>query len=103
MERNTKIYFRVTITIYSTLILSVSNPNRFKNFYCFLFLVGNLKDAGAAVASYLLFYPDDDTMLENKDYYGRLPKANVDLFTPRPVSNYKFDIILLSFIGKSLY
>lgn len=28
-------------------------------------------------------------MLQNKEFYSKLPKANDELFTPRPVSNLK--------------
>jgi tetratricopeptide (TPR) repeat protein len=48
------------------------------------FKIGNLRAACAAVSSYLLFYPDDEAMLSNMEYYKRLPKANDDLFIPRP-------------------
>lgn len=41
------------------------------------------------MSSYLLFYPDDETMLSNKEYYSKLPKARDDFFTPRPVSAYQ--------------
>lgn len=59
---------------------------RFKIDYCIS--VGNLKAACEAVSSYLLFYPDDETMLSNKEYYSKLPKVQDDYFIPRPVSNY---------------
>lgn len=49
--------------------------------------MGKLKDACAAVASYLIFYPDDDTMLENKKYYLKQPKAQEEYFQPREVIN----------------
>ncbi|CAH1158417.1 unnamed protein product [Phyllotreta striolata] len=45
--------------------------------------IGNLKAACAAVASYLTFYPDDDTMLDNMKYYSKLPKVQNDYFRPR--------------------
>lgn len=51
-------------------------------------LAGNLRAACASVSSYLLFYPTDDTMLINKEYYRNLPKGNDDLFTARPVSSF---------------
>lgn len=44
-----------------------------------------MKSACAAVASYLLFFPADDTMLQNKDYYNTLPKVEDHYFTPRQV------------------
>lgn len=47
--------------------------------------MGNLKAACAAVASYLLFLPADETMLHNKDYYNSQPKVQEEYFTPREV------------------
>lgn len=47
--------------------------------------MGNLKAACAAVASYLLFIPADETMLHNKDYYSSRPKVKEEYFTPREV------------------
>jgi hypothetical protein len=44
-----------------------------------------LKKACEAVASYLVFYPADETMLNNKQYYTKLPKVKEDFFTPREV------------------
>ncbi|XP_043281496.1 cartilage-associated protein-like isoform X2 [Venturia canescens] len=45
--------------------------------------VGDLKNACAAVSSYLLFYPSDQLMLKNEEYYSKLPKIEEDYFTPR--------------------
>ncbi|KAG5864635.1 Prolyl 3-hydroxylase 1, partial [Gonioctena quinquepunctata] len=47
------------------------------------FKLDNLEAACRAVASYLLFYPDDATMLENMRYYSKLPKVQDDFFRPR--------------------
>jgi len=58
--------------------------NNFHLFYVFI-LVGNLKAACAAVASYLLFLPADETMLHNKDYYSSQPKVKEEYFIPREV------------------
>lgn len=52
-----------------------------------LHVVGNLKAACAAVMSYLLFLPADETMLHNKDYYSIQPKVMEDYFVPREVCN----------------
>jgi hypothetical protein len=58
---------------------------------CFNFIhfsiceVGNLRKACEAVASYLMFYPADETMKNNKEYYLKLPKVEKDFFTPREV------------------
>uniref|UniRef100_A0A6P7GKK4 procollagen-proline 3-dioxygenase n=1 Tax=Diabrotica virgifera virgifera TaxID=50390 RepID=A0A6P7GKK4_DIAVI len=45
--------------------------------------LGNLKAACQAVASYLLFYPDDETMLDNMRYYSKQPKVDITYFQPR--------------------
>ncbi|CAG9759258.1 unnamed protein product [Ceutorhynchus assimilis] len=47
------------------------------------FKKGNLNAACQAVASYLLFLPEDETMLANMRYYQALPKVQDDFFTPR--------------------
>ncbi|XP_044257307.1 prolyl 3-hydroxylase 1-like [Tribolium madens] len=64
---------------------------------------GDLKAACAAVASYLLFYPNDETMLENKKFYSKLPKASDDFFIPRPealhyVQRHTYEQRILKFI-----
>lgn len=59
-----------------TLILSIT-----KN----VFVVRKLNDACRAVASYLLFYPDDLTMKNNMEYYMKLPKVDKSYFAPRQV------------------
>jgi hypothetical protein len=59
---------------------------KFINFIQFsVSIVGNLEKACEAVASYLMFYPADETMLSNKDYYLKLPKVEKGFFTPREV------------------
>ncbi|KAG7199780.1 hypothetical protein KM043_000443 [Ampulex compressa] len=45
--------------------------------------LGNLRAACAAVESYLLFAPADETMLHNKAYYTSLPKVESTYFVPR--------------------
>ncbi|KAK2589188.1 hypothetical protein KPH14_002002 [Odynerus spinipes] len=45
--------------------------------------LGNLAAASQAVESYLLFDPVDETMLNNKKYYLRLPKVGKESFVPR--------------------
>lgn len=47
--------------------------------------VGNLEDACAAAATYLMFLPADETMLENVEYYKSLPKVETSMFQPRLV------------------
>lgn len=51
-----------------------------------MFLEGNFLAACEAVASYLLFVPDDGTMLNNMRYYRKQPKAQEEYFIPRKVS-----------------
>ncbi|KRT79626.1 hypothetical protein AMK59_7679 [Oryctes borbonicus] len=55
--------------------------------------LGKLKSACQAVASYLLFYPDDHDMKRNVQYYKSLPEVSEKYFTPRAVSlgNYNLD------------
>lgn len=48
-------------------------------------LVGDIKNACKSVANYLLFYPDDETMMSNKNYYLSLPKTQEDYFVPDDV------------------
>ncbi|KAJ9579212.1 hypothetical protein L9F63_024680, partial [Diploptera punctata] len=65
---------------------------------------GNLKKACEAVASYLVFFPADETMLINKEYYLKLPKVQNEHFIPREETiNYihrqEYEIQLLNFIG----
>lgn len=46
--------------------------------------VGNIEKACQATASYLLFFPNDETMLENKEFYLTLDGVTQDMFVPRP-------------------
>lgn len=67
--------------------------------------LGNLKAACAAVASYLLFLPADETMLHNKDYYSSQPKVKEEYFTPREealsyVKRQEYELMLLHYISK---
>ncbi|GFU06572.1 prolyl 3-hydroxylase 1 [Nephila pilipes] len=43
----------------------------------------NLKETCSAVASYLLFHPNDETMLTNKEFYSKQPGVSEEWFTPR--------------------
>lgn len=47
------------------------------------FKLGNIKAACSSVASYLLFYPMDESMLHNMKYYSSLPKVETGYFSPR--------------------
>ncbi|XP_018399168.1 PREDICTED: prolyl 3-hydroxylase 2-like [Cyphomyrmex costatus] len=66
--------------------------------------LGNLKAACAAVASYLLFLPADEAMLNNKDYYSFQPKVEEQYFTPRKealsyVKRQEYELLLLNYIS----
>lgn len=61
--------------------------------HCCIFSVGNLRMACEAVASYLLFFPNDKTMQDNKNYYTNMPKVEKHFFKPRNVS-YEYTPIL---------
>lgn len=65
--------------------------------------VGNLEKACEAVSSYLMFYPTDETMLNNMEYYMKLPKVKKDFFMPRKeavryVQRQEYETKLLDFI-----
>ncbi|XP_029678000.1 prolyl 3-hydroxylase 2-like [Formica exsecta] len=67
--------------------------------------LGNLKKACAAVASFLLFLPADETMLHNKDYYSSQPKVEEEYFTPREealsyVKRQEYELMLLYYISE---
>ncbi|XP_014480867.1 PREDICTED: prolyl 3-hydroxylase 1-like isoform X2 [Dinoponera quadriceps] len=67
--------------------------------------LGNLRAACAAVASYLLFLPADETMLHNKDYYSAQPKVTDEYFTPRQealvyVKRQEYELMLLHYISE---
>jgi len=49
--------------------------------------VGNSQQAAHCTTTYLLFRPNDETMLQNKDYYMQRSSASESDFTPRQVSN----------------
>lgn len=46
--------------------------------------MGNIEKACAAAASFLMFFPEDETMLENKIFYLSLENVTESMFTPRP-------------------
>lgn len=69
------------------------------------FKLKRLKETCRSVASYLLFYPEDETMLSNMEYYRSLPKVQNDYFKPydeaiRYMQREKYETKLLSFINK---
>lgn len=45
--------------------------------------MGNVEKACQATASYQLFFPEDETMEENKKFYLTLPEVREDMFRPR--------------------
>lgn len=51
----------------------------------------NIEKTCRAVASYLLFVPDDETMKENKDFYLTLDGVTLDMFQPRPEALQYFE------------
>ncbi|KAF4533424.1 hypothetical protein B566_EDAN001149 [Ephemera danica] len=50
--------------------------------------MGKLKQACEAAASYLLFFPVDETMLSNIDYYKTQPKVKKEYFKPREIMDF---------------
>jgi len=48
--------------------------------------VGNSPQAAQCTSTYLLFRPNDETMLQNKNYYMSQSTASQSDFTPRQVS-----------------
>ncbi|CAD6204817.1 GSCOCG00002996001-RA-CDS [Cotesia congregata] len=66
---------------------------------------GNIKKTCQAVESYLLFFPADETMNYNKEYYKNLPKVQEEYFEPRPeafeyVKRQEYELRILSFISQ---
>ncbi|XP_054706667.1 prolyl 3-hydroxylase 2-like [Uloborus diversus] len=59
----------------------------FTNHYHYLqfnyYKVNKFKETCAAVQSFLLFHPNDETMLANKHFYASQPSISEDWFTPR--------------------
>lgn len=53
--------------------------------------VGNIEKACQTAASFLLFFPDDETMLENKNFYLTLDNVSEDMFKPRPEATQYFE------------
>ncbi|XP_012277357.1 prolyl 3-hydroxylase 2 [Orussus abietinus] len=67
--------------------------------------LGKLKQACAAVESYLLFLPGDETMLQNREYYSKLPKVKEEYFMPREealkyVKRQEYELRLLNYISE---
>ncbi|XP_076177927.1 prolyl 3-hydroxylase 1 isoform X2 [Ptiloglossa arizonensis] len=67
--------------------------------------LGNLKAACAAMESYLLFDPSDESMLENRKYYSAQPKINEEHCKPRQevlkyVKRQEYEFSILRYIFK---
>ncbi|CAG2056062.1 unnamed protein product [Timema podura] len=67
--------------------------------------VKNLQKACEAVSSYLLFFPNDETMLSNKKFYLTMPKVKPEYFTPRKeainyIKRQQYEEALLNYIEK---
>ncbi|XP_018335670.1 prolyl 3-hydroxylase 1-like [Agrilus planipennis] len=65
----------------------------------------NYQATCAAVASYLLFFPDDQVMRSNMNYYLQLPEVEDYFFTPRPeavsyIQRQIYEEKLMNFINK---
>lgn len=61
---------------------------------CFI-LVEQIKKTCETVASFLLFHPDDKTMLSNKNYYLKKSGVPEDWFVPRKVIFFFLSIHLV--------
>ncbi|KZC12803.1 Synaptonemal complex protein SC65, partial [Dufourea novaeangliae] len=66
--------------------------------------LGKLKSACAAVESYLLFDPVDETMIHNKEYYSAQPAVKQEYFRPRQealmyIKRQEYELILLKYIS----
>ncbi|GLG97441.1 Uncharacterized protein GBIM_04206 [Gryllus bimaculatus] len=65
--------------------------------------VSKLQKACEAVESYLLFFPNEETMIKNKEFYSQYLNGNMDYFVPREeavkyVQRQKYENQLLNFI-----
>ncbi|KAJ8930442.1 hypothetical protein NQ314_016769 [Rhamnusium bicolor] len=79
-------------------------PSHYHYLQFIYFKMGNLRKACQAVASYLLFFPDDDVMLSNMKFYSALPKFQDDYFQPREeairyVQREHYETRILKFIN----
>nr|CAD7433270.1 unnamed protein product [Timema monikensis] len=67
--------------------------------------VNNLQKSCEAVSSYLLFFPNDETMLSNKKFYLTMPKVKTEYFNPRKeainyIKRQQYEEALLKYIEK---
>jgi len=52
------------------------------------FKSGKLSEASSAATSYQLFFPADETMIHNVEYYKKMPKSQLADFIPRKEAEY---------------
>ncbi|XP_015123509.1 cartilage-associated protein isoform X2 [Diachasma alloeum] len=82
-------------------------PSHYNYLQFAYYKLGEIKSTCQAVESYLLFYPADETMLNNKEYYKKLPKVEEqqdEFFTPRPeavnyVKRQEYELRILRYIA----
>ena len=51
-----------------------------------VFTAGDLENAARCTETYLLFLPENEVMLGNKNFYGKRDGIRLDYFTPRKVN-----------------
>ena len=61
--------------------------------YVFVFAGNNLQKACAAVGSYLLLRPEDETMLTNKNFYLQQAGISEEDFQPRKVTTLNCSLV----------
>jgi len=52
------------------------------------FKSGKLSEASSAATSYQLFFPADETMIHNVEYYKKMPRSQIADFIPRKEAEY---------------
>ena len=61
----------------------------------FAIVVGNAQQSAMCSSTYLLFHPNDETMLQNKDYYMQNTDASPLDFSPRQVISISINELLM--------
>ncbi|XP_011298276.1 prolyl 3-hydroxylase 2 [Fopius arisanus] len=82
-------------------------PSHYNYLQFAYYKLGEIKSTCQAVESYLLFYPADETMLNNKEYYKKLPKVEDqqdEYFIARPeavdyVKRQEYELRILRYIA----
>ncbi|XP_063981064.1 cartilage-associated protein-like isoform X2 [Diachasmimorpha longicaudata] len=82
-------------------------PSHYNYLQFAYYKLGEIKSTCRAVESYLLFYPADETMLNNQEYYKKLPKVEDqqdEFFSPRPeavkyVKRQEYELGILRYIA----